>query len=194
VKIDMRDNSRSILETMNLTDPRSFSISPIDCRMVFLFLSRYDNCSDEIAVYTQDGDVIRIFPLPCEIRYPKMLMETKSGKYLISDGHHSSKYVLYLVDKDGQMIETLLQNNTNRPPSRLSLGPIAIAADSHGLVYASSYYGEVLLFNEDISRSRILLPNKENTAMGHLLYDEHTDRLLMHYGLKNTLAAYSIKR
>jgi len=82
-KIEVGDNSQSTWMTQENFYATAVSTSLFDCRLAFIKweLEGDSEIKNTIMVYDQGGSLVRTVPVPFEIKFPKTVLETKSGTY-----------------------------------------------------------------------------------------------------------------
>jgi len=183
-KVNLRDNSQSVLISKNdKSEVWTFSTSPFDCRLI---LAMWEKVEDQgtitIEVFDQEGSLVKAVPASSQIKFPDTVLETSSGTYLIAEDRSPDvPYLLKHLDRNGKMLETLRKDDTVHNVARASnFDPAGIAIDQLGNIYAAGPSGEVLMFDQKISRNRVMIPWPDSDYATKVLYDASTDRVLVY--------------
>jgi len=196
-KVDVTDNSHSVWMTKEDSYATAFSISPIDCRLIFTMWKSDDDDKIEntIVVYDREGLLVKTTPMPLEIEFPNTVLETNVGTYLVAEGRSPNiPYVLKHVDRNGKMLETVRRDDTKHNEADAKIyDPAGIAVDSLGYIYGAGTTGEVIVFDQEISRNRVLVTSFKSDFATDVLYDDYTDRVLVYMPTRKSMAAYAIR-
>jgi len=196
-KVNVMDNSQSILISKNdKSEIWTFSTSPFDCRLIVALWEKVeDQATITIEVYDQEGRLLKAVPAPPEIKFPDTVLETSFGTFLIAeDLSPGVPYLLKHLDRNGKMLETLRKDDTAHNVATASkFDPDGVAIDQLGYIYAAGPSGEVLMFDQKISRNRVMIPWPDSVDATKVLYDASTDRVLVYMSRRRKMAAYAIR-
>ena len=164
----------------HLTKPDTLSLSN-EGHLLVLRDWKFDR-SAQLEIYSLNATLIRLLPLPDDVRVLHHVVQTSAGNFIICHAHKDSGlFIISELANNGSLLKRFHPRNKSEELNQ----PLYMSLDSdNNRLFVADYFNDrVILFDStDLTWSQVVVSRKENSAISHpsrLLYDSEKKRLFI---------------